>query len=161
MTSNIGARFIQKRGNLGFQSGDNVSREKMEDQVMASVRQTFAPEFINRVDEIIIFDELTEDDLSQIIDLQIANLNSVIGVRGLTVRLSDEARKWLIEKTLVDRNYGARPLKRAIQKFIEDELSEALIQGDISESSDVEVSLADGRFVFSTIAVEISEAVSS
>jgi ATP-dependent Clp protease ATP-binding subunit ClpC len=161
MTSNIGARFIQKRGNLGFQSGDSVSREKMEDQVMASVRQTFAPEFINRVDEIIIFDELTEDDLSQIIDLQIANLNSVIGVRGLTVRLSDEARKWLIEKTLVDRNYGARPLKRAIQKFIEDELSEALIQGDISESSDVEVSLADGRFVFSTIAVEISEAVSS
>ncbi|HQU94390.1 MAG TPA: ATP-dependent Clp protease ATP-binding subunit, partial [Pyrinomonadaceae bacterium] len=137
MTSNIGARFIQKRGNLGFQNGGDTSRDKMEDQVMSSVRQTFAPEFINRLDEIIIFDELTEDDLSQIIDLQIASLNSVIGARGLTVRLSDEARRWLIDKTLVDRNYGARPLKRAIQKFIEDELSEALIQGDISESSDV------------------------
>ena len=157
MTSNIGARFIQKRGNLGFQSGDSVSREKMEDQVMASVRQTFAPEFINRLDEIIIFDELTEEDLSHIIDLQIASLNSVIGARGLTVRLSDEARKWLIDKTLVDRNYGARPLKRAIQKFIEDELSEALIQGDISESSDVEVNLSEGRFTFTTLTPEVAD----
>jgi len=157
MTSNIGARFIQKRGNLGFQNGGDTSREKMEDQVMSSVKQTFAPEFINRLDEIIIFDELTEEDLSHIIDLQIANLNSVIGVRGLTIRLSADARKWLIDKTLVDRNYGARPLKRAIQKFIEDELSEALIQGEIIESSDVEVSLTDGRFTFTTVATEVAD----
>ncbi len=157
MTSNIGARFIQKRGNLGFQNGGDASREKMEDQVMSSVKQTFAPEFINRLDEIIIFDELTEEDLSHIIDLQIANLNSVIGVRGLTVRLSDAARTWLIEKTVADRSYGARPLKRAIQKFIEDELSEALIQGEIIESSDVEVNVADGRFIFTTIATEIAD----
>jgi ATP-dependent Clp protease ATP-binding subunit ClpC len=157
MTSNIGARFIQKRGNLGFQNGGDASREKMEDQVMSSVRQTFAPEFINRLDEVIIFDQLTEDDLSQIIDLQIANLNSVIGARSLTVRLSGDARKWLIDKTIADRSYGARPLKRAIQKFIEDELSEALIQGEIVESSDVEVNVADGGFVFTTVAVEIAD----
>lgn len=158
MTSNIGARFIQKRGNLGFQSGGDTSREKMEDQVMSSVKQTFAPEFINRLDEIIIFDELTESDLSQIIDLQIANLNLVIGAaRKLTVSLSNDVRGWLIERTIADRNYGARPLKRAIQKFIEDELSEALIQGDISESSDVEVSLMNGRFVFTTMADEIAD----
>ena len=96
-------------------------------------------------------------DLSQIIDLRIANLNLVIGSRGLTVRLSDAARKWLIDKTIADRSYGARPLKRAIQKFVEDELSEALIQGDISESSDVEVNLADGRFVFTSVATEIAD----
>lgn len=161
MTSNIGARFIQKRGNLGFQNGGDTSREKMEDQVMSSVKQTFAPELINRLDEIIIFDELTEDDLSQIIDLQIANLNLVIGPRSLTVRLSDDARRWLIEKTIADRSYGARPLKRAIQKFVEDELSEALIQGDIAEGSDIEVGLTDGRFVFRSIVPEISEAVST
>ncbi|MDI1241441.1 MAG: ATP-dependent Clp protease ATP-binding subunit [bacterium] len=162
MTSNIGARFIQKRGNLGFQNGGDTSREKMEDQVMSSVKQTFAPEFINRLDEIIIFDELTEDDLSQIIDLQIANLNLVTGAaRNLTVRLSNEARSWLIEKTISDRSYGARPLKRAIQKFVEDELSEALIQGDIAEGSDIEVGLTDGRFVFRSIVPEISEAVST
>ena len=157
MTSNIGARFIQRRGNLGFQGGGDASREKMEDQVMSTVKQTFAPEFVNRLDEIIIFDELTEEDLSQIIDLQIANLNLVIGSKGLTVRLSDDARKWLIAKTVADRSYGARPLKRAIQKFIEDELSEALIQGDITESSNVEVGFADGRFVFTSVAAELAD----
>ena len=75
-------------------------------------------------------------------------LVNAIEKRGLTVRLLDDARQWLIEKTLADRSYGARPLKRAIQKFIEDELSESLIQGDIAEGSDVEISLEDGRFVF-------------
>ena len=161
MTSNIGARFIQKRGNLGFQGGADSSREKMEEQVMSAVRQTFAPEFVNRLDEVIVFDELTEDDLSQIIDLQIAGLNAVIEKRKLSVKLSDEARQWLIEKTVADRTYGARPLKRAIQKFIEDELSEALIQGDIAEGSDIEIGLDEGKFVFRPATTEISEAVSS
>ena len=78
MTSNIGARPIQKRGNLGFQASADASREKMEEQVMSKVKQTFAPEFINRLDEIIIFDELTDDDLSQIVDLQIVNLNQIL-----------------------------------------------------------------------------------
>src|SRR5690606_13704244 len=159
MTSNIGARFIQKRGNMGFQTGADASREKMEEQVMSAVKQTFAPEFINRLDEIIIFDELTEEDLSQVIDLQIASLNSVFSNRNLTVRLYDDARRWLIEKTLADRSFGARPLKRAIQKFIEDELSEALIQGDIVEGSDIEVGVEDGRFNFRPM--EISETVGS
>ncbi len=161
MTSNIGARFIQKRGSLGFQTGADVSREKMEEQVMSAVKQTFAPEFVNRLDEIVIFDELTEDDLSQIIDLQIASLNSVVASRDLTIRLSEEARRWLIDKTLADRSYGARPLKRAIQKFIEDELSEALIQGDVVEGSNIEISLADGKFGFRPVTTEVSETVSS
>ena len=111
------------------------------------------------LDEIIIFDELSEGDLSQIIDLQIDGLNSVIEGRKLSVRLSSEARAWLIEKTLADRSYGARPLKRAIQKFIEDELSEALIQGDIVEGSDIEVTVEGGRFTFRP--AEISETVGS
>ncbi len=139
MTSNIGARSIQKRGNLGFQSSGDVSREKLEEQVMSQVRQTFAPEFINRLDEVIIFDELNDYDLAAIVDLQIVKLNQVLAGRQLTVTLSDDARKWLIEKTLGDRSYGARPLKRALQKYVEDELSEALIQGEIGEMSDVEI----------------------
>ena len=154
MTSNIGARFIQRRGNLGFQSGGDTSREKMEEQVMSSVKQTFAPEFINRLDEIIIFDELTEADISQIIDLQIDSLNLVTKGKQLTVRLSDDARKWLIEKTLQDRGYGARPLKRALQKYVEDELSEALIQGEITEGSDVEIVTLDGKLGFRAIIAE-------
>ena len=154
MTSNIGARQIQKRGNLGFQSGTDVSREKMEDQVMSQVRQTFAPEFVNRLDEIIIFDELTDTDLSQIIDLQLKNLNRILEKRSLRLRMTAEAREWLIEKTCADRNYGARPLKRALQKYVEDELSEALIQGEVTEESEIEIIRQDDRLTFRPVAAE-------
>jgi ATP-dependent Clp protease ATP-binding subunit ClpC len=154
MTSNIGARAIQKRGNLGFQSGGDASREKLEEQVMSQVRSTFAPEFINRLDEIIIFDELSEVDLAQIVDLQVARLNQIVEHRGIVVSLTDEARSWLIEKTCADRSYGARPLKRALQKYVEDELSEALIQGDITEQSTVEVYAEGERLSFRTVNVE-------
>jgi ATP-dependent Clp protease ATP-binding subunit ClpC len=151
MTSNIGARSIQKRGNLGFQSSGEVSRETMEDQIMTQVRQIFAPEFINRLDEIVMFDELTNEDLAQIVDLQIGRLNKMLEKRGLTVRMSDEARNWLIEKTCTDRSYGARPLKRALQRYIEDELSEALIQGEIDENSDLEIGISEDKLTFSEI----------
>lgn len=151
MTSNIGARFIQKKGSMGFQGGADASREKMEEQVMSQVKQTFAPEFVNRLDEIIIFDELSDEDLSKIIDLQVANLNTVVAGRNLTVRLSEDARKWLIDRTLQERSYGARPLKRALQKYVEDELSEALIQGEISEGSEVEIVAGGGKLALVTV----------
>jgi len=154
MTSNIGARLIQKRGNMGFQAGVDQSREKMEEQVMSQVRQTFAPEFINRLDEIIIFDELTDADLLQIIDLQVQSLNLILTKRGLKVRMLEEARQWLIEKTCVDRSYGARPLKRALQKYVEDELSEALIQGQISEESEIEIFCSGDKLSFRPVAAE-------
>jgi len=151
MTSNIGARAIQKRGNLGFQVGTDASRDKLEEQVMSQVRSTFAPEFINRLDEVIIFDELSEIDLTQIVDLQVARLNQIVAGRGLSISLTDESRAWLIEKTCADRSYGARPLKRALQKYVEDELSEALIQGDITEQSAVEVYLESDHLMFRTV----------
>jgi len=154
MTSNIGARAIQKRGNLGFQSGSDASRDKLEEQVMSQVRSTFAPEFINRLDEVIIFDELTEIDLKQIVDLQVVRLNKIVANRELSIRLTDEARTWLIEKTCADRSYGARPLKRALQKYVEDELSEALIQGDVTDDSTIEVYPEDGRLTFRTVTAD-------
>jgi ATP-dependent Clp protease ATP-binding subunit ClpC len=154
MTSNLGARLIQKRGNMGFQSGGDISREKMEEQVMSQVRQTFAPEFINRLDEIIIFDELTESDLSQIIDQQVRNLNRILENRDLKVRMSDDARRWLIDKTFADRSYGARPLKRALQKYVEDELSEALIQGQVSKDSEIEIIRDNDKLSFRPVAAE-------
>jgi len=143
MTSNIGARMIQKTASLGFQASGEATRAKREDEVMTAVRQTFAPEFINRLDEILIFDELSLDDLMAIADLQIANLNSIIADRRLKVSLTLEAKKWLIDKTCSDRKYGARPLKRAIQKHIEDELSEALIQGRINDAADITITVED------------------
>ncbi len=151
MTSNIGAKFIQKRTSLGFQGNRDASREKMEEQVLSQVKQTFAPEFINRLDEIIIFDELVDDDLSKIIDLQIVALNAILAKRMLTVSLNADARSWLIEKTVAERSYGARPLKRALQKYVEDELSEALIQGEVHEDSTVEIFREGEKLAFLTV----------
>ena len=157
MTSNIGARFIQKRGSMGFQHGTDISRGKMEEQVMSQVKQTFAPEFINRLDEIIIFDELSEDDLSQIVDLQIARLNKLLEKRNLKLRMGDDARAWLVEQTLTDRSYGARPLKRALQKYVEDELSEALIQGEVTHEGEVEIYCESGKLGFRTVPSDVPE----
>jgi ATP-dependent Clp protease ATP-binding subunit ClpC len=139
MTSNIGARFIQKRGALGFQATAADSREKLEDMVMSAVRQTFNPEFINRLDEIIIFDQLADDELLEIVGLQVEQLNRTLRRKGLEVRLTHDAKRWLVTKTCADRSYGARPLRRAIQKYVEDPLSESLIQGELAGAALVEV----------------------
>ncbi|MCA1632557.1 MAG: ATP-dependent Clp protease ATP-binding subunit [Acidobacteria bacterium] len=134
MTSNIGARFIQKKGAMGFQANADSSREKLEEMVMSAVRQTFNPEFINRLDEIIIFDQLIDDELLEIVGLQVDQLNKTLQRRGLEVRLTEDAKRWIVEKTCADRSYGARPLRRALQKYVEDPLSEALIQGTLGAS---------------------------
>ena len=146
MTSNIGARYIQKKGTMGFQASPDASREKMEEMVMNAVRHTFNPEFINRIDEIIIFDQLTDEDLLEVVGLQVELLNRTLGRRGLEVRLTDEAKRWIVEKTCADRSYGARPLRRALQKYVEDPLSEALIQGTLGDDKVIEV-FQDGDFL--------------
>ncbi len=130
----------------------------MEDQVLSEVKKTFAPEFVNRLDEIIIFDELADADLMQIIDLQVARLNEILTKHALQVRLTGDAKLWLIEKTCADRSYGARPLKRALQRNVEDELSEALIQGNLSEASVVEVFPENDRLAFRIVSLETLEA---
>jgi ATP-dependent Clp protease ATP-binding subunit ClpC len=107
--------------------------------VMSAVRQTFNPEFINRLDEIIIFDQLTDDELLEVVQLQLDQMNRVLAKRALEVRLTEEAKRWIVNKTCSDRSYGARPLRRALQKYVEDPLSEALIQGEIREASLIEV----------------------
>jgi ATP-dependent Clp protease ATP-binding subunit ClpC len=154
MTSNIGARFIQRKGTLGFQASADQSRERMEEMVMSSVRQTFNPEFINRLDEIIIFDELVEDELLEIVSLQVEGLNRTLRGRALEVRLTDEARAWIVAKTCADRSYGARPLRRALQKYVEDPLSEALIQGELDGASVIEIFEINGELAHRRAALE-------
>jgi ATP-dependent Clp protease ATP-binding subunit ClpC len=154
MTSNIGARFIQKKGTLGFQATVDSSREKMEEMVMSSVRQTFNPEFINRLDEIIIFDQLLDEDLLEVVQLQIEQMNRTLTSRALEIRLTPEAKQWVVRKTCSDRSYGARPLRRALQKYVEDPLSEALIQGHLSETTMVEVFLDGDELNYRPAGVE-------
>ena len=154
MTSNIGARFIQKKGTMGFQGTTDATREKMEEMVMSAVRQTFNPEFINRLDEIIIFDELFSHELLDVIQLQIEQINRTMLRHGFEVRLTDEAKSWIVEKTCADRSYGARPLRRALQKYVEDPLSEALIQGQLVGASLIEVFLDGVELNYRPVGVE-------
>ena len=141
MTSNIGARFIQKRGSMGFQSPDaHEASRSVSDTVMAEVRRTFNPELLNRIDEIIVFEALTDDDLRAILRLLVEQLNANMKERRIRVTLQPEALDWLINVTCRDRSYGARPLRRAIQRYIEDPLSEELIRGRL-RSGDIEVYL--------------------
>jgi len=154
MTSNIGARFIQKRGALGFQATPADTREKLEEMVMSAVRQTFNPEFINRLDEIIIFDQLNEDELLEIVGLQVGLINRTLRRKGLEVRLTEEAKRWVVAKTCADRSYGARPLRRALQKYVEDPLSEALIQGELAGAALVEVYEVAGLLSHRSVSIE-------
>src|SRR5947209_593146 len=154
MTSNIGARFIQKKGTMGFQANPDASREKMEEMVMNAVRHTFNPEFINRLDEIIIFDQLQDDELLDVVQLQVEQMNKTLHNRGLEVRLTEEAKRWLVNKTCADRSYGARPLRRALQKHVEDPLSEALIQGHLVEATLIEVFLDETELNYRPMGVE-------
>jgi ATP-dependent Clp protease ATP-binding subunit ClpC len=154
MTSNIGARFIQKKATMGFQGNNDASREKMEEMVMSAVRQTFNPEFINRLDEIIIFDELLNHELLDVIQLQVDQINVTMLRHGFEVKLTDEAKKWIVDKTCADRSYGARPLRRALQKYVEDPLSEALIQGQLIDASLIEVFLDGDDLNYRPIGIE-------
>jgi ATP-dependent Clp protease ATP-binding subunit ClpC len=154
MTSNIGARFIQKRGTMGFQGSSDVSRVKMEEMVMNAVRQTFNPEFINRLDEIIVFDELGDEELLDVLQLQIDQINATMSNHGFIVRLVDEAKQWIVNKTCADRSYGARPLRRALQKHVEDPLSEALIQGQLADASLVEMFVDGADLNFRSISID-------
>src|SRR5262245_59214408 len=98
MTSNIGARFIYRRGHVGFHSSDMDGLMKLEDKVLAAVRETFNPEFINRLDEIIVFDPLTDEDLLNVVGLLVDQLNHTLLARKLEVRLTPEARQWIVDK---------------------------------------------------------------
>ncbi|HKR11811.1 MAG TPA: ATP-dependent Clp protease ATP-binding subunit [Pyrinomonadaceae bacterium] len=154
MTSNIGARFIQKKGTLGFQATVDASREKMEEMVMSAVRQTFNPEFINRLDEIIIFDQLLDVELLDVVQLQVDQMNRTMSRHGFEVRLKEEAKRWIVDKTGSDRLYGARPIRRALQKYVEDPLSEALIQGQLEGATLIEVFLVGDQIDFRPVDVE-------
>src|SRR6187399_391666 len=148
MTSNIGARFIQKKASLGFQSTESsVIARSVNDMVLGEVRKTFNPEFINRIDEIIVFEALSDHDLRTITRLLVKQLNDNLVDRKICLELAEEVVDWIIEQTCKDRSYGARPLRRAIQRYIEDPLSEELIRGHLKDG-EIEVYLEGGTLAY-------------
>ena len=146
MTSNIGARFIEKKGRMGFAAGGHAEVvQATNEMVLGEVKRTFNPEFINRIDEIIIFDALSDQrPRRRSRACWSSSSTQNLKEKGIRVSLGDDAVDWLLARTLVDRSYGARPLRRAIQRHIEDPLSEAFIRGLIKSGRPIEVGVRDG-----------------
>jgi ATP-dependent Clp protease ATP-binding subunit ClpC len=140
MTTNLGTRDIAKGVLTGFQAGGELATDydRMKNKVMDELKQHFRPEFLNRVDDTIIFPQLTQDQIVEIVDLMIAKLDERLKDRGMSIELTDKAKKLLAERGY-DPVLGARPLRRAIQRDIEDTLSEKILFGEIHSGERVEV----------------------
>ncbi|MBQ6455386.1 MAG: AAA family ATPase, partial [Eggerthellaceae bacterium] len=150
MTSNVGAREISETTPLGFGgSGEKrgLSDAEIKSRVMSEVKKLFRPEFLNRIDEIIVFKSLTEEQIIEIVKLMIADLRERLIAQNMTINMTDEACKY-IAKEGTDVAFGARPLRRAIQRLIEDPLSEQILGGRWEEGSVIEVDYKDGALTF-------------
>ncbi|GJM24778.1 MAG: ATP-dependent Clp protease ATP-binding protein [Phycisphaerae bacterium] len=141
MTSNVGAAKITHETSFGFQQQDeDVNYGKMKETLQGELENHFRPEFINRLDEIVVFHKLVHDDLVQIIDLEVAKLADRLRTKGLELELTDEAKDFLIERG-TDEKFGARPLRRAIEQYVEDPLSEAMLRDSYAGKNRVVVSV--------------------
>ncbi|MDH5669537.1 MAG: ATP-dependent Clp protease ATP-binding subunit [Nitrospira sp.] len=147
MTSNIGTKNIQKSVSLGFQSTEEEVARRKKDEVMGELRKSFSPEFLNRIDEVVIFHQLEKEQLHSILDILISELNMRLLEKGIEIEVDAEVKQWLIKEGY-EPLYGARPMRRAIQRAIGDPLSDELIRGRFKECRKVKVLLRDGAPVF-------------
>ncbi|MFL7790820.1 MAG: AAA family ATPase, partial [Anaerolineae bacterium] len=149
MTSNLGTEFVHKSGTLGFmragedgRSGDEANRE-----IEKALKNTFRPEFLNRIDEIIIFADLTVENVEQIVNLQMGEITERLAEQGLAVELTDDARAWLARQGF-DPQFGARPLRRALQRYVESPLSVQLLRGEFERGDLVVVDVKEDGLGF-------------
>ena len=151
MTSNLGTEFIHNGGTLGFLQPDSSDEEKLShEKIEKALKSTFRPEFLNRIDEIIIFSQLNEEQMLKIVDLQMKEIQERLEEQGLQIQLSKAAREW-IAKEGFDPNFGARPLKRILQKYIESSLSVDLLSGTFKSGDKVKIDLGeDGKSLIFT-----------
>ena len=143
MTSNLGSEFLVNQP-------DGQDSDAVRDEVMGVVRHAFRPEFLNRIDDIILFHRLRRKDMDAIVDIQMARLQKLLVDRKITLELSKEAREWLADKGY-DPAYGARPLKRVIQKSVQDPLAEAILAGDIVDGEDVPITVGPGSLMLGAV----------
>ena len=152
MTSNVGAELIKRQMSIGFAPKKETKAQKldydtMKERVLAEMKKTFRPEFINRIDEIIVFHQLTEEQLRSIVDLLVKDLQGRLADRKLNIELSDKAKSWLAKEGY-DPLYGARPLRRAIERYVENSLSTKLLRGEFGQGDTVMVDLGDKGLTF-------------
>jgi len=156
MTSNLGARLIEKATPLGFQRNiSGIIYEKIKENVLNELKKTFNPEFINRVDEIVVFHPLEKEHLLSIINLLVEETNRILlEQQELVIEVSSEVKEWIIQH-YYQPTYGARPMRRAVQKMIEEPLSEEILKGSFKNIHKIHVILEGDKPAF----VEAEEAV--
>jgi len=152
MTSNVGAELIRRQMSLGFASTKETKAEKldydgMKERVLGEMKKTFRPEFINRIDEIIVFHQLTAEQLRQIVDLLVKDLKERLADRKLNIELSEEAKSWLAREGY-DPVFGARPLRRAIERYVENPLSAKILSGEFKEGDTIRVDAGKDGLTF-------------
>jgi ATP-dependent Clp protease ATP-binding subunit ClpC len=161
MTSNVGAELIKRQTTMGFAAQrDEHSHETMREKILEETKRVFKPEFLNRLDEIIVFHTLSKPDLMRIVDLEVAKVKARLKIKEIEIALDDPAHEFVIEKGY-DPTYGARPMRRAVERYLEDPLAEELLKGNIKAGDLVEVSVSDGKLVFHVAEPQGSPAASA
>jgi ATP-dependent Clp protease ATP-binding subunit ClpC len=157
MTSNVGAELIKRQTSLGFgaSTGDD-SYEQMKDKILEESKKVFKPEFLNRLDDMIVFHTLGREDLVRIVDLEVAKVVVRVRSKAIHIQLDPTAVELLIEKGY-DPSYGARPMRRAVERFLEDPFAEELLRGNIKQGDTVEVHAEAGKLVFRAVQPEQGE----
>ncbi|MBS3810803.1 MAG: ATP-dependent Clp protease ATP-binding subunit [Halanaerobiales bacterium] len=152
MTSNVGANYIKKQSQLGFAAEEDEAAEydNMKDNVMTRLRKTFRPEFLNRLDETIVFHSLNKEHISKIIEIMIRELQDRLDQKDIKIEISKKAKSKLVDEGY-DAEFGARPLRRAIQRLVENKLSEHILSGDIGEGDKVNVDQKEDKLVFNKV----------
>ncbi|MBI3911797.1 MAG: ATP-dependent Clp protease ATP-binding subunit, partial [Armatimonadetes bacterium] len=167
MTSNVGARDITQGRDIGGFRGSEPRQERqterayesMRHRVMDELKRTFRPEFLNRVDDVIVFHQLSHEEIKQIVDLMLAQVNKQLTAQGMALVCTEEVKDHLAQEGF-DIAYGARPLRRAVQRMIEDPLSEEVLLGRFSDGDAIRAELVDGKIIFRKAEVpkELSDA---
>jgi ATP-dependent Clp protease ATP-binding subunit ClpC len=153
MTSNVGARQIQDTDPVGFRSGQSRARNEesayasMKSRVMEELNRTFRPEFLNRVDEVIVFRALSHDEIRQIVDILLRRLYTQVEAQGYRLEVTDAAKELLVQEGF-DPKFGARPLRRAVQRLVEDPLSEEILAGRFASGDTIYADREEDRLVF-------------
>ncbi len=154
MTSNVGANLIERSTGIGFQAGTDEESDndyqKMKNKVLEELKRTFRPEFLNRIDEVIVFHALNREEIKSIVDLMVKPVAQQLMERGIQLELSDEAKE-LLAKDGFDPSFGARPLRRSVQRFIENPLSEELLKGVFEPGIAIKALVKDGQIIFEPV----------
>ena len=149
MTSNVGAEILQRNTSMGFGLEDNAENEyeKIREKILDETKRVFKPEFLNRLNELVIFKSLGREDMKAIVELELRNVSNRLKDQGLVFDFSEAAKTFLIEKGY-DVKYGARPLRRAIERHLEDSLAEAILGGEIKAGEVIQVDVQDDQLSF-------------